>query len=612
MVLVQLTGDLRWLRAPYTPTRSPGMGPNDTGGLAPEHQAEVRAAALEAILAWRQGAPPAIPDPDPDLLVRMLSVSMGEPVPPEYGPMMAAELRGGRGAPLAAPLGAVPEGMTALVIGAGISGLCAAKALGDAGIPFTIVEKHDQVGGTWLENRYPGAGVDTPSHLYSYSFAPHDWSRYFALQDELRGYLDAVADELALRPHIRFGTEVRCATWDDRAGIWRVEVDGPDGREELEARLLFSAVGIFNPPVIPRIAGLDDFAGPCFHTARWPADLDLRDRKVAVIGTGASAMQVVPEVADEVDELVVFQRSPQWAAPFEQFRTRIPEGERLLLREVPPYRLWYRLRLGWTFNDRVHESLVVDPAWTDPDRSLNAINDGHRRFFTRYIEDELGDRQDLLPDVLPDYPPFGKRMLMDNGWFRTVARDDVELVTEDIDHLDADGVVTVAGERHDVDVVVLATGFDVLRFLSSYEVRGRDGRRLREEWHDDDARAYLGLTVPGFPNLFTLYGPNTQAGHGGSLIFIVERQVAYALDLVRRMCAAGADVVEVRPEVHEAYNAEVDAAHGSMIWTHPGMATYYRNSRGRVVVNTPYRIVDLWHRTREADPADYRLGVAGG
>ncbi|MAT05172.1 MAG: monooxygenase [Acidimicrobiaceae bacterium] len=617
MVLVQLTGDLRWLEPPYRPRRAHGMGDNPTGGL-PEHvQSEIREAAVAAIDAWRAGEPVAIPEPSDELLVEMLAAAMGEPVPDEYGPMIAAELGIQRGSDLDVDVDAdeveVPEGFSVLVVGAGVSGICAGVNLKRAGIPFTIVEKNSTVGGVWLQNRYPGAGVDTPNHLYSFSFLEHDWSHYFALRDELHGYLESVTDTFGLRPDIRFGTEVRAARFDEDRAMWQVVVQSSDGGEEiLEANVLISAVGIFNPPKWPEIPGLRSFGDGLVHTAEWDPEIDVTGARVGVIGTGASAMQTVPAIADAVASLTIFQRSPQWAAPFEQFQSPVPDGVRSLLRDVPLYRKWYRLRLGWTFNDRTYESLQKDPAWPHPERSLNAINDAHREYFTRYIRSELGGRTDLEDVAIPEYPPFGKRMLMDNGWFRTIARDHVRVVSESIDEVRPKEVVTKSGETHQLDVLVVATGFDVLRFVSTYEVRGRGGRSLREVWDDDDARAYLGTSVPGFPNFFMLYGPNTQPGHGGSLMFIVEAQMHYVLSLIRQTFSVGARTVECRRDVHDRYNEAIDQAHERMVWTHPGMQTYYRNSRGRVVVNLPYRNVDFWHMTRHANVDDFEVGSTVG
>ena len=296
MVLVQLTGELRWLEEPYRPSRARGMDDNETGGLPDEIQAEIRQAALAAILAWRAGKPMAIPEPSSELRRRMLSWAMAEQVPTEYDPIIEAELAvlihdfGGD-----APQLSVPDGFEVLIIGAGVSGMCTAIHLQRAGIPFTILEKSANLGGTWRDNRYPGAGVDTPNHLYSFSFAPYDWSMYFALRDELQAYLEHVADTFNLRPHIRFETEVESAVYDTPSQHWRVTVKQADGsRQTLESNVLISAVGIFNPIKLPNITGLDRFAGPAFHTAEWPDDLDLSGKRVVMIGNGASALQLGP------------------------------------------------------------------------------------------------------------------------------------------------------------------------------------------------------------------------------------------------------------------------------------------------------------------------------
>jgi 4-hydroxyacetophenone monooxygenase len=547
----------------------------------------------------------ALPAPPPELLVRMLSVAMGEPVPPEYGEMIACEIAGANGGLSARP-GDVPPGFSVLIIGAGISGLCAAVRLGQAGIPYTILERNDDVGGVWLENRYPAAAVDTASHLYSFSFAPADWPHYFAFREEVQAYLNDVASRFGVWPHIRFGAEVVSAAYDEPSQRWNVDVRTGDGTgETLSANVVISAVGAFNRPKTPDIPGLESFRGPAFHTARWPANVQLKERRVAVVGNGASAMQVVPAIADRASTVTVFQRSPHWVAPFEKFHQPIPTPLRRLLSAVPLYRHWYRTRLAWTFNDRAHPVLQKDPTWPHPARAVNAANDRYREYLTEYIKRQLGDRQDLLPAVLPTYPPFGKRLLLDNGWYRTLTRANVELVTERIVRVDGDRIVTESGDERPVDVIVFATGFEVTRFLSTYELRGRSGLPLRERWGDDDGRAFLGTVIPDFPNFFVLYGPNTQPGHGGSIIGAVEAQMDYVMKLLEAMLTDGVGSIEIRQSVSDAYNQRVDAAHERMVWTHPGMDTYYRNSRGRVVVNTPFRIVDFWHMTRSANLADF-------
>ncbi len=604
MVLVQLTGELRWLEEPYRPARVRGIGDNDTGGLPQGIQTEIRAAALDAIMAWRAGRPIAIARPPAQLRLKMLSTAMAEPIPAEYDPIIEAELCAGMEE--AAPKLPVPPGFEVIIVGAGVSGLCAAVSLKQAGIPFTILEKSSTVGGTWWDNRYPGAGVDTPNHLYSFSFAPYDWSMYFALRDELHAYLEHVADQFALRSHIRFGCEVQAARYDRQAQRWTVTVRNAGGTEQsLETKVLISAVGIFNPVKMPDIKGLERFAGPCFHTAQWPDNVELAGQKVAMIGNGASAMQVGPEIQHTVASLTIFQRSPHWVAPNPQFRQMIPQPLRFLMREVPLYRLWYRLRLGWTFGDRLHATLQKDPNWPHAGRSLNKVNDFHREYFTRYIAAELGDRTDLLEQVVPAYPPYGKRMLLDNGWYRMLRNERVRLVSDPIVEIRPDRIVTRGGSEYPADILVIATGFDVLRFLTSFEVRGRSGRSLREVWEDDNARAYLGTVIPDFPNFFCLYGPNLQPGHGGSIMFVIEMQMRYIMDVLRQMLQQGIGAVECRQDVHDAYNRRVDQAHANMVWTHPGVDTYYRNARGRVVVNSPYRNATFYEMTRAADLRDF-------
>jgi 4-hydroxyacetophenone monooxygenase len=608
-LLLQLTGERRWIEPPYQPTRTRGLDDNDTGGLPAATQDEIRAAAVEAITEWMHGKTPALLSPSDELLVEMMGVSLGETIPPEYSLMIREELAlGGVLAQTGSATGTrAPQGFSALVIGAGISGICAAIKLAEAGISCTLIERNQRSGGVWLENRYPGAACDVPSHLYSFSFAPFDWTRFFACGSEIHQYLEKVATDFDVLSRVRFGCEATQARYLESSARWEVDVRHDDGRtESLRANILISAVGAFNKPRYPDVPGIESFAGASAHTARWPAGgMDFKDKRVVVVGNGASAMQVVPAIADAVASLTVIQRSPQWAAPFPRFKVDVPEPLQWLLREVPLYRLWYRLRLSWAFNDKQYASLQKDPAWEHPERSINALNDAHRRALTDYIRRELGDRQDLLPDVLPGYPPFGKRMLMDNGWFRTMARENVHLVTAAVTEVLPDRVRTSAGTEHEADVLIWATGFDVLNFLVPMRIFGRGARELHDDWKGDDARAYLGTVAPGFPNFFCLYGPNTQFGHGGSLITVMERQMHYVMSVLGQMFEQGIAAVEVRQDVHDAYNATVDRLHEGMVWTHQGMETYYRNSRGRVVVNNPFRMVDFWQMVERADLEQY-------
>lgn len=606
-VLVEMTGDDRWLTDRYRPTRSRGMDDNSTGGLAPEIQEEIREAVVEAVLAWHEsGCPPRRPA-DEQLVTTLMNFTAGETVPHEFGPMMTEIVRGTEHT---VSVDSDVSALSAIVIGAGIAGMLISVRLAAAGIPHLILEKNTEVGGSWWENTYPGAGVDTPSFLYSISSFDHNWSTHFGKRDEVQEYLSRYADEHRIRERIRFGTEVESAAYDPRAQQWTVTAMDADGdRTEFRARLLISAVGLLNRPKIPPLEGLDRFEGPLFHSARWPAELRtpgaLHGKRVAIIGTGASAMQIGPAIVDEVESLTVFQRSPQWIAPNDDYFTPVGEDIHWLMDHIPGYRQWYRARLSWIFNDKVHPSLQVDPEWSVENESINAVNHGHREFYLRYLREQLGDRDDLIRAATPDYPPFGKRMLLDNGWFAMLRRPHVELVPQAVDEVTSRGVIDATGTKRDFDIIVFATGFHSDRFLYPMDVRGRSGRSTVETWGEHDAYAYLGITVPDFPNLFILTGPNTALGHGGSFISILECQVRYITDLIRIMAEEKLGAIEVRHDVTMAYNRAVDEAHARMVWTHPAMNNWYRNADGRVVAVLPWRIIDYWTRTRSADPDDY-------
>lgn len=605
LVLVHLTGDDRWLREPYRPRRGRALDDNDSAGLSEDLQKEVRDAAYDAIGAYQAGTlTPSTPSAEK--VAQMLALALADEVSPSYGPLLREEL-GLTSRDVDVP--ATPAGFRVLVIGSGLSGLCTAIKLGAARIDYTVIEKNAEVGGTWLENTYPGCGVDTPSHLYSFSFAPNTaWSRYFAQRDEVFAYLNKLADDYGVRRHVRFRTEVVAAEYDEPSAAWRVHVRGDDGTEQtLTAEVLISAVGMVNRPSIPPIPGLDDFAGPVMHTAQWRDDVQIAGKRVAVVGTGASAMQVVPAIAGQPERVLVFQRSKQWALPHPNYQRPVSDGVRLLMAEVPYYTAWYRLRAFWNFSDRLHPSLQIDPDWPRPDRSINAVNERHRVFLTDYITSQLGDRTDLIDACVPDYPPYGKRPLIDNGWFRTIRRDDVDLVADSVAEIRGNTIVTSSGQEHEADVLVLATGFKALQFLWPMEIRGRSGATLRDQWGSDDARAYLGVTVPDFPNFFIVNGPNTNAGHGGSAIIATEFQVRYIMQAIGHLISHHPASVEVRDTAFWDYNKELDEALSHCIWVHPGMTTYYRNDAGRVVVSSPWTYLDYWQRTRDFNSGDYEL-----
>ncbi|MEQ9662743.1 MAG: NAD(P)/FAD-dependent oxidoreductase [Parasphingopyxis sp.] len=609
LCLVQLGGDRQWLSEEFAPTRAAGIDNHDSGGLPEDVQAQIRKAAFETISEWLAGKPMAWPRPTNKELAELLSATMAEDIPGEYGDIIAASMELEDEEPLPSP----PENRSAIIIGGGISGICAAVEMQKLGLEYKLFEKNEDFGGTWWENRYPGCGVDTPNLTYTFAFRSSDFTRYFPMRHEIRDYLHATAEEFDLYANAQFETTVEKAEWLEDGRCWEVSVTTKDGQREVHrADIVFSAVGILNTPQYPAIANLDSFAGPVLHTCRWPDDLSLKGKKVAVVGNGASAMQLVPAIADTVAELTIFARSKQWAAPFPQFQKDVPEGLRYLMRVVPLYRAWFEQRLTWTFNDRLLASLYRDPKWEAPERAVNAINDRHREFFTQYIKSELGDRQDLLPQLLPDYPPYAKRMLLDNGWFRTMTKDNVRLIADRLESVDGNRLIAASGEEAEADILVFATGYKATEVLGSYDVVGRGGVLLRDYWDGDDAAAFLGTLVPGFPNFFILVGPHTGSGHGGSMIRNIENQVHYSTQIIGSLFARNAGAVEVRTDVYDDYRDEVDAAHETLIWTHPGTTNWYRNSKGRIVSITPWRNDDFWRMTRSPDPAHLNFFFEAG
>jgi len=605
-VVYQLTGEERWLAAPYLPKRSPGMDDLDSGGFDDAIQADIREAAADAIMRWTQGVPIQNPDPDLEHFHRVMEATMGEPVPTVFSEMMR-EQAGHLEAEVAEVPGnpeATRPGVRVGVIGAGVSGLLIAKQLRDRGIEVVVFERLTDVGGCWVENRYPGCGVDTPSYLYSFSFFDRDWSSYFGKRDEVLGYMQDMATVYGLQKLVRYQHDVRAAAWN--GSEWVLDIDTPEGATQQAVSFLVSAVGQLNVPSVPDFPGIDEFKGDVFHSARWPEVLDLEGKRVVVVGGGASAMQIVPAVASTVGSMTILQRSKQWIAPNADYFEAIDPRVHWLMNNIPYYHSWFRSRLAWIHNDRVHESLEIDSKWVGEGPSINAINDGHRRYFTKYLMRELEGRPDLVKQTLPDYPPFGKRMLLDNGWFKALRMDHVRLIESGVDHFTRDGVVAQSGEEVPADVVVLATGFRAREFLVNIDVVGPRGS-LREAWADEDARAYLGMSIPDFPNLFMMYGPNTNLGHGGSFITIAECQAHYLGELIDAAEREGIAELAVRAKVCAEYNEQVDDAHSKMIWNYPGLSTWYRNAKGRVVSNSPWRVMDYWKMTREPKLEEYEV-----
>jgi 4-hydroxyacetophenone monooxygenase len=613
MSMVHMTGDPSILEGDLRPA---GIFINEVQGfMSPEDQSAVRAWAREVIRDYRDNGSVLPPPPDPDTVREMMRFIVAGEVPDEYVPLLLEELElDGRDARNDGWADRIPAEAKAdahvVVIGAGMSGLLAAVRLEEAGIGYTVIEKNAGVGGTWYENRYPGCRVDVGNHFYCYSFEPDDqWTEFFAQSPELQAYFDRCARNRGVMQHIHFETEVTAARWDERAGRWQVTTRGADGSETtIEATAVISAVGQLNRPRLPELAGIDTFAGRWCHSARWPDDLDVTGARVAVVGTGASAFQIVPTIAPRAAHVDVYQRSAQWMFPNPNYHEQVGDGVRWALRHLPYYGRWYRFLLFWPACDGGMEAMVVDPDWPHPERAVSAANDAAREVFTQFMADQVGDDPELLAKVVPDYVCLGKRTLQDNGsWLGALTRDDVDLIDDPIAEVRPEGVVTEDSTLRPADVIIYATGFHANRYLWPMEIIGRDGRVLSEQWGEDPT-AHLGITVPGFPNLFCLYGPGTNLAHGGSIIFNSECQVRYVMGCLTALLTGGHDAMEVRQEVHDHYNARLQEQLGRMVWTHPSIAhSWYRNDAGTIRILSPWRMVDYWAWTHEPDLDEFTL-----
>ena len=475
------------------------------------------------------------------------------------------------------------------ILGAGAGGLCAAIRLKKAGFhDFTLFEKSDRVGGTWHDNTYPGACCDVPSHLYSFSFErKSDWSRVFAPQAEIQQYFQHCADRYGIAPHIRFGVEIAGARFDEREGVWRLRTTAG---EEIVANVVISGLGQLNRPYVPPIAGLEDFEGVQFHSARWRHDRDLAGRDVAVIGNAASAIQFIPPVAQRARRLTVFQRTPNWMIP--RHDRAYTAREKWAFAHLP----------GW---ERLHRALI----WARLElnffafRGEGVIARKMAGMAKEYLAATVKDPA-LREKLVPDYPVGCKRILISDDYYPALNRENVHLVTSPIDRIVADGVRTQDGVRHPADTLIFATGFETTRFLAPLEIEGLGGRKLQQEWRSG-AEAYYGVTVSGFPNFFLLYGPNTNLGHN-SILFMIECQVGYLLRCVQELVRRDAAWIDVRPEAQERYNEEVQRALAGTAWN-AACGSWYKTESGKITNNWSSFTAAYWWRTRRPDFSAYEL-----
>lgn len=614
--LALATGESWLLRDDLRP--DPGRATEPQGGLSAEQRVEARRVAAEGLRCLRDQQAAGTEGlalsrtPDRARLASMLTFMIGEPVEGDYVDMLLEELALDDPDPRAprwrVDRVAPDRNVQAVVIGAGMSGLVAAHRLRQAGVDCTVIEKNDGAGGTWYENRYPGCRVDVPNHLYSYSFSQRlDWHDQFTPQRDLLDYFQGCARDLDLVACTRFGTEVIAAAWDDIDCRWTVTTRDRSGSVDVvRADIVVSAVGQLNRPRVPDFPGRDRFTGAQFHSAAWDESVDLRGRRVAVIGTAASAIQIIPTIAPDLERLDVYQRTPNWFTPTPGYHDPTPSSMQWLFLHVPTFAAWYRFWLFYRLAEGTLAAARVDPEWRG-EGAISEPNEQLRSMLAAYLAQQFADRPDLLPVVMPDYPPLAKRMLLDNGaWANALRRDNVELITDPIVSITEHGIVSGDGTEREVDVIVYATGFRASEFLAPMRVSGRAGRDLHEHWAGSPS-AYLGITVSGFPNLFCLYGPNTNLVANGSIIFFAECQANYIVDAVHTLLSRRVRALDCRPEVEAEHAERVARANATMAWGASTVNSWYKNADGRVTQNWPFTLLEYWQWTHRLDPADYEF-----
>ena len=614
MSMIHMSGDACLLDEEIRPT---GVFINEYQGyMSEEAKATVRAQALEVIKAFRDGGCKLPPPPDAKTVHRMMNFLVAAEVAEDYVPMMLEEMElDGIDQRSDAWNDELPVKVRAehkvLVIGGGMSGVLAAYSLQEAGIPFVLIEKNASVGGTWFENRYPGARVDVGNHLYCYSFEPaHHWSEYFSQQGELQQYFEGVVNNHRLQDHIHFNTEVIRVVFEEDSKLWTVDTVDKDGKkQQYVVNSVISAVGQLNRPTYPDIPGIESFNGQWCHSANWDNSIDCTDKTVVVIGSGASAFQLVPTIAKRVAHMTVFQRSAPWMFENPIYHDKVPQGKKWCLQHLPFYTRWFRFLIFWPACDGAYDTVFVDQDWPHQDRSINAMNDMVYDMFAEYIKGQVGDDEDLLAKVIPDYAPMGKRTLQDNGsWLSALKRDNIDLVTSGVISVSEEGVTAEDGIFYPADIILYATGFETDQFLWPMEIRGRGGVTLADQWGLEPA-AYLGITVPNFPNFYCMYGPGTNLAFGGSLIFNGECQIRYIMECLKAHIQSGEQTIECKEDVFADYNRRFRELHAQLVWEHDSIKTsFYQNAEGKVTLLWPWKILDMWRWTKQVNEADYYFG----
>ena len=503
---------------------------------------------------------------------------------------------------------APPEGFHVAIIGGGFNGIATGVQLENLGIDFTLYERREELGGTWSINRYPDIRVDTLSASYEFSFEKeYPWTEYFARGPEVRAYLHHIAEKFGVMPHVKLGHDLVEARFDDETKRWRVTFRLSDGSTvSRDVNAIVSAAGLFANPNLPSFPGIEDFGGIVVHPTRWPEGVDLSDKRVAVIGNGSTGVQLLARVAEMSQFVEVFQRTPQWISPRDKYGQHVEPEITWLTSAMPGYWNWCRITSIMHLFNFDRDFLIRDEEFEKTGGKITAKSEFVRNMLLDYIHTETGGRQDLIEKLVPDYAPMVRRPIVDNGWYRALTRDNVALVTEDIVRFTDTGIETADGVHHDLDVVVAATGYDIVKYLWPAEYFGRDGINLHDKWEEESPMAYAGLLIPGFPNLFTLYGPNSQPISGGvALPAWYQMWAGFIARCLIGMIEQGKRTVEVTEEAFRDYNDRLVAESQKLIMiTDESLSkkNYYVNAEGRIQVNAPWETHEYYRMTSYPDP----------
>lgn len=495
------------------------------------------------------------------------------------------------------------------IIGAGFSGLVAAIQLEHLGIPYRIIERQAGLGGTWFLNDYPEARVDITSFLYQFKFEKsYPWKSHFATQGELLEYIDYIVDKYGLRDKIALNTALEDARWDEAKKQWVLQIKHPDGSQEtIQSNAVMSCSGLFSTPRLPEIPGIEDYQGEMFHTTNWNHDYDLTGKNVAIIGTGSTGTQLTRNVAAKAGHLTIYQRTPNWVTAIPGYRNRVADEKRWLLDNMPGYASWfsYSHHVSQLQMQAFHQ---IDRDWQAKGGKINEKNDQLREGLTAYVRKKVGDRDDLFEKLIPDFAPISRRLVVDNGWYDSLLRDNVELEANGIKTFTKDGIISQDGTERKFDTVVLGAGFKVSQYLWPVQYVGRDGRQLQDLWGKDGARAHLTMTLPGFPNFFMLYGPNAGV-RAGSFHTWVEIFSRYVCNLITETIESGSGSIEVKEEAYQNYNDMLDTEMSKMLWEEEkgGGGSYYVNEFGRSGVNMPWTLQNFFNLVKEPDVSEYQL-----